>query len=120
MSDEPVSSSDADAVERHRDALVSRAVAILEADPDRRVVGLVAEADAPEARILRETPRAFVDPSGSVSVILTRESAQKLLGAATAGLLDWLEDDRAGPRRVLPVIHAARRGMRTTVIAYDA
>jgi len=50
---------------------------------------------------------------------VTRESARNLLGDMIPGLLDWLEDEEGGPRRRLPVIHAARRGMRTTTIEYD-
>jgi hypothetical protein len=109
-----------DAVERHMDELVSKAIEIRRERPGLRIVGLVAEADAPEAQALRETlPEASRDPKSSVAVVVTRESARNLLGDMIPGLLDWLEDKEGGPRRKLPVIHAARRGMRTTTIEYD-
>lgn len=109
-----------DAVERHKTALIARAIEIARMRPDLRMVALVAEADAPEAPSFRAVPsEVLLGADGSVAAILTRESALNLLGAATPGLLDWIGDEGHGPRRRLPVIHAARRGMRTESIEYD-
>lgn len=121
MTKERGSPSPTDVVEQHRAGLVARATAIARSRPHLRLVALVVEADAPEApglRAIRSEVLHGID--GSVATIVTRRSAQDLLGAATPGLLDWLDDEGDGPRRRLPVIHAARRGMRTTAIEYDA
>jgi hypothetical protein len=118
--DDPEPKGPDDAVERHKVDLVARAIEIARNRPELRIVGLVAEADAPEAQSLRAAPSEVLrGADGSVAAILTRESALILLGAATPGLLDSLKDEDGGPRRALPVIHAARRGMRTTTNEYD-
>jgi hypothetical protein len=102
------------------DELVTKAIEIRRNRPDVRIVGLVAEADAPEAPALRATlPEESRDPNASVAVVVTRESARDLLGDVIPGLLDWLPDDDGGARQKLPVIHAARQGMRTELIEYD-
>jgi hypothetical protein len=51
---------------------------------------------------------------------MPRDVAVRLLAEIAPGALDWLEDDGAGTRRRLPVIYAAKRGIRTTSIEYDA
>lgn len=121
VSDDPHPQGRTDAVDRHKAELIARAVELARARPDLRIVGLVAEADAPEAPALRATlPAEKRDPRSSVAVVVTRESAKDLLGTATPGLLDWLDDDeRDGSRRRLPIVHAALRGMRTTAIEYE-
>jgi hypothetical protein len=50
---------------------------------------------------------------------VTRDLALEILASSTPALLDWLEDEGDGPRRKLPVVHAAARGMRTTAFDYD-
>jgi hypothetical protein len=51
---------------------------------------------------------------------MPRDVAVRQLGSTAPGALDWLEDDGTGARRRLPVIYAAKRGVRTTSIQYDA
>jgi len=88
--------------------------------PGLRVVGLVIEPDAPEAEAFRQIlpPELRVAGQGFVGT-MPRDVAIRLLGEMAPGALDWLEDDGTGARGCLPVIHAAKRGVRTTAIEYE-
>jgi hypothetical protein len=110
-----------DPVAPHRAALVEQALATHRELPDLRVVGLVIEPDAPEVEAFRQIlpPGVRTADQGFVGM-MPREVAVRLLGEMAPGALDWLEDDGAGARRLLPVIYAAKRGVRTTSIEYDA
>ncbi len=120
MPDAPAPNERSEVVDQHVPELVARAIATARERPDLRVVALVAEADAPEAPSLRALPSEVLrGADGSVALIMTRDSAKDLLVAANPWLLEFLEDEGYGPRRGLPLIHAARRGMRTSVIEYD-
>ena len=104
----------------HRAALVEQALATHREQSGLRVVGLVIEPDAPEAEAFRRIlpPELRVAGQGLVGT-MPRDIAVRLLGEIARGALDWLEDDGAGPRRCLPVIYAAKRGVRTTSIEYE-
>jgi hypothetical protein len=80
----------------------------------------VIEPDAPEAEAFRQIllPDLRVAGQGLVGT-LPRDVAVRLLGEMAPGALDWLEDEGAGARRLLPVIYAAKRGVRTTSIEYE-
>jgi hypothetical protein len=119
--DEPDSNAPEDTVRQHIPGLVEKAIEIARTQPDMRVVALVAEADAPEAKSLRVRPAdALRADDGSLAVIVTRESAKNLLCKTNPSLLEFLGDEGSGPLRGLPVIHAARRRMRTALIEYIA
>jgi hypothetical protein len=110
-----------DPVAPHRAALVEQTLASHRELPDLRVVGLVIEPDAPEAEAFRRPlPPEHRAVDRGLVFTMPRDAAVRLLGAIAPGVLDWIEDDRAGPRRRLPVIHVAKRGVRTTSIEYDA
>jgi len=51
--------------------------------------------------------------------IISREIALQVLGAAAPASLDWLEDEGNEGQRSLPVIYAARTGLRIASIAYE-
>ena len=110
-----------DGVERHEHGLIAKAKDLARDRPGERFVVIVAETDAPEVKLLRANPPSglFHAPGGSIAAFLTRDEAKKYLGKITPQLLDWLEDEGDGTCRKLPVIHAAKRGMRTTAIEYD-
>ena len=110
-----------DPVAPHRAALVEQALATHLEQPGLRVVGLVIEPDAPEAEAFRRLlpPELRAAGQGFVGT-MPRDIAVRLLGEIAPGALDWLEDDGAGARQRLPVIFAAKRGVRTTSIEYDA
>lgn len=108
-----------DAVERFEPRFLRMAIELSRREPELRFVAFVAEADAPEAKELRQAKGEILAASdGSVAALVTRESAKGMLAGASPSLLDWLEDEGSGSNRKLPVIHAARRGMRTTTIEY--
>jgi hypothetical protein len=89
-------------------------------DPDARVVGMVIESDAPEAESLRQLlPLGARVPSQGFVGIVPREIALQILGAAAPAALDWLEDESNGRKRKLPVIYAARTGLRTAALEYQ-
>ena len=99
-----------DAVERHINELVARAIEIRRERPYLRIVGRVAEADAPEAPALRETlPEASRDPKSSDAVVVTRESARNLPGDMIPGLT---RDAYYGNR-----VRAVRGGDRRSLVA---
>jgi hypothetical protein len=110
-----------DPVAPHRAALVEQALATHREQPGLRIVGLVIEPDAPEADAFRQIlpPEFRAAGQGFVGTI-PRDVAVRLLGEMAPGALDWLEDGGTGARRRLPVIYAAKRGVRTTLIEYDA
>ena len=116
--DPPPSSNDP--VAPHRAALIAQALGTHREQPDLRVVGLVIEPDAPEAEAFRQIlpPELRAADQGFVGTI-PRHIAVGLLASLAPGALDWLEDDRTGARRRLPVIYAAKRGIRTTSIEYE-
>ncbi len=121
MHDDPEPDGPSETLERHKPGLIAQVVELARTQPDQRFVALVAEADAPEAPSLRAAPAGVSRaPDGTVAALVTRESALNMLGAMTPGLLDWLDDEGPGPLRRLPVIHAARRRMRTTSFEYEA
>lgn len=112
-------SSDAPVV-LHGAALIAQAKDVARERPDERIVGVVAEKDTPEAaHLLGIGARVNRARDGSVSALISRESAKKHLVNMTPQLLEWLEDDGEGSHRKLPVIHAARRGLRTTALEDD-
>jgi len=110
-----------DPVAPHRAALIAQARLTHREQPGLRVVGLVIEPDAPEAEAFRRLlpPELRATSQGFVGT-MPRDVAVRLLGEISPAALDWLEDDGAGPRRCLPVIYAAKQGVRTTSIEYDA
>jgi hypothetical protein len=117
----PLQGETDDPVAPHRAALVEQALATHRGQPDLRVVGLVIEPDAPEAEaFLRLVPPALRAAGQGFVGTMPRDVAVRLLGEIAPGALDWLDDDGAGARRRLPVIYAAKRGVRTTSIEYDA
>ena len=109
-----------DPVAPHRAALIAQARLTHREQPGLRVVGLVIEPDAPEAEAFRQIlpPEVRTADQGFVGT-MPRDVAVRLLGEIAPGALDWLEDDGAGARRCLPVIYAAKRGVRTTSIEYE-
>ena len=109
-----------EAIEQFRATLIAEAVDIFRQDPDARIVGMVIESDAPEAKTFRQLlPPDSRGPSQGFVGIVPREIALQLLGAAAPAALDWLEDDGNGRSRRLPVIYAARTGLRTAAVEYD-
>jgi hypothetical protein len=122
LSPDPAARADEpdDPVAPHRASLIAQALTTHREVPDLRVVGLVIEPDAPEAEAFRRLlpPELQAADHGFVGT-MPREVAVRLLGSIAPGALDWIEDDGAGARRRLPVIYAAKRGVRTTSIEYE-
>jgi hypothetical protein len=109
-----------DPVAPHRAALVEQAIATHLEHPGLRVVGLVIEPEAPEAEAFRRLlPPEHRGAGQGLVGTLPRDVAVRLLGEIAAGAIDWLEEDGAGARRSLPVVYAAKRGVRTTSIEYE-
>ncbi len=81
---------------------------------------MVIKPDAPEAEVLLLLQSPERRAAGQVLVgTMPPDVAVRLLGEIAPGTLDWLDDDGAGALWRLPVIYAAKRGVRTTSVEYE-
>ena len=110
--------SEHDPVYLHRDYLIECVKEAIKLHPEKKLVGYVLEKDAPEIMSILQSPAEINRAEdGSIALVLTRESAKRLLAAFSPQVLEWLENNEPG---VLPVIQSAKRGMRAGVLRYDA
>jgi hypothetical protein len=108
------------AIEQHRATLLAEAIDIQRQYPGIRLVGMVIEPDAPEADALRPMlPPEVRDQVQRFVGTMERAIALKILGASAPAVLDWLEDDHVGLVWKLPVVYAAKTGVRAASIPYD-
>ena len=118
MSESAYMTNEADPVSLHEPWLIERARETTREKPDVRLVAFVMDANAPETiSVLISSAEIHRAEDKSISLTVTRESAKELLLKWSPAQLEWLGDSKPGS---LPVIHFAKRGLRTRTITYDA
>lgn len=108
-----------DQIEQHRATLAAEAARIAREHPAARLVGLVIEADAPEAAAFLRMLAPGTPTVGSFVGIVPRKMAVELLSSNAPQGLDWLEDDPVGSKRKLPILVVTKTGYRTGVAEYE-
>jgi len=105
-----------DLIDQHRATLAAEAARIAKEHPGARMVGLILEADAPEAVEFRRALKLPNDVAGFVGVV-PRKMALAILGQHAPAELD-VEDDATGSMRKLPILLAAKTGFRVGLAEY--
>ena len=101
-------------LEAHREQLAQEAAEVVRDHPRAKPVGVIMDADAPEAvelrRVLMEQTQQQV--AGFVG-LMPRRVVLDILRANHPAVLDWLEDSGGdGPMRTLPLVAITKNGVR--------
>lgn len=106
-----------DLIDQHRATLASEAARIAKEHPGARMVGLILEGDAPEAVEFLRALELPNDIAGFVGVV-PRKMALDILGQSAPAGLDFVANDTIGPMRKLPILFAAKTGVRLGLVEY--
>jgi hypothetical protein len=107
-----------DLIDQHRATLAAEATQIAKEHPGARMVGLILEADSPEAGEFRRVLE-LPDSIGCFVGVIPRKMALDILGQSAPAGLDWVADDSGGPIRKLPILLSAKTGFRFGLAEYD-
>lgn len=105
-------------VHEHAQRLLDELMRARNEDPSARMVGLILERGASQLEALRAlAPELDMSASGYCGVV-PREVALALITTSSPAGLDWLFDEGAPPRMLMPVLVCLAGGMRTVGVPY--